>query len=161
MLLPVKASMRSLSVGRRVGSQHFKAPALRCHVSIFERTLPNQVQRFGEVVVAKMVSWSGGSNSEATTQRFRGVMLPGGGTSELATPQTNAILAESVATLVTSVRLKIALSCRHVRGHTGIHGNEVADQLADRGAAGRVSPRFVRWTQPPEGPMGGVVNNNG
>ena len=73
----------------------------------------------------------------------------------LAAPRTNAVLAESVATLVTSVRLKIALSFRHVRGHTGIHGNEVADQLADRGAAGRVSPHFVRWTQPPEGPMGG------
>ena len=67
----------------------------------------------------------------------------------LANPTTNKQLAESVASLVTM---------EHVRGHTGIYGNEVADRLADRGARGRVSPHAPHWITPPPGPMGGQVD---
>ena len=69
----------------------------------------------------------------------------------LATPTTNKQLAESVASLVTMVRQKALLTFKHVRGHTGIYGNEVADRLADRGAQGRVSPHAPHWTTPPRG----------
>ena len=70
-------------------------------------------------------------------------------------PTTNHTLVEAVAALVTQVRLKIPLHFRHVRGHTGVHGNEIADRLADRGVAGRVSPHAKRWVRVPVGPMGG------
>ena len=39
-------------------------------------------------------------------------------------------------------------------GHTGVHGNEIADRLADAGSRGRVSPHATEWTVRPEGPMG-------
>lgn len=73
----------------------------------------------------------------------------------LTTPNTNHQLAESVATLVSSVRRLMNLSFEHVRGHTGIFGNEVADRLADRGSPGHISPHCKAWTQLPNGPMGG------
>ena len=73
----------------------------------------------------------------------------------LTTPNTNHQLAESVATLVSSVRQQMSLSFEHVRGHTGIFGNEVADRLADRGSLGRISPHSTAWSQLPSGPMGG------
>ena len=57
----------------------------------------------------------------------------------------NGALSESVAALVSSVRRKFVLNFRHVYGHTGVHGNEVADRLADRGALGRVSPHAQSW----------------
>ena len=66
----------------------------------------------------------------------------------LANPTTNKQLAESVASLVTMVRQKVHLTFKHVRGHTGIYGNEVADRLADRGAQGRVSPHAPHWITP-------------
>ena len=66
----------------------------------------------------------------------------------------NGALSESVAALVSSVRRKFVLNFRHVYGHTGVHGNEVADRLADRGASGRVSPHAMSWIRLPDGPMG-------
>jgi ribonuclease HI len=73
----------------------------------------------------------------------------------LTTPQTNFALAESGATLVATTRSKLSLTFKHVRGHTGIHGNEVADRLAARGANGRVSPHCAHLVRRPPGPMGG------
>ena len=49
----------------------------------------------------------------------------------------------------------MSLSFEHVRGYTGIFGNEVADRLADRGSLGRISPHSTAWTQLHSGPMGG------
>ena len=69
----------------------------------------------------------------------------------LANPTANKQLAESVASLVTMVRQKVHLTFKHVRGHTGIYGNEVADRLADRGAQARVSPHAPHWITPSQG----------
>ena len=51
-------------------------------------------------------------------------------------PDSNLILAETIASLVDSVRSKRQLHFKHVRGHRGIYGNEVADRLADRPVIG-------------------------
>ncbi|CAJ1396225.1 unnamed protein product [Effrenium voratum] len=45
----------------------------------------------------------------------------------------NQLLATSVASLVDAVRASMSLEFEHVKGHSGAHGNEVADRLADRG----------------------------
>ena len=50
----------------------------------------------------------------------------------LFNPDTNLGLATTVASLVDSVRSKMKLDFTHVRGHRGIHGNEIADRLANR-----------------------------
>ena len=64
----------------------------------------------------------------------------------------NITLAESVASLVDSVRSKMNLSFTHVKGHRGIYGNEAADRLADGGSQNRVSPHCVSWLPPPADP---------
>ena len=71
----------------------------------------------------------------------------------LAKPTENQTLAETVACLVDKLRARVEVTFEHVRGHRGIHGNEVADRLADWGARGRVSPHCDRWVNPPAGPM--------
>ena len=55
----------------------------------------------------------------------------------------NQLLATSVASLVDAVRASMSLEFEHVKGHSGAHGNEVADRLADRGSQGRVSPHCM------------------
>eukprot|EP00438_Fugacium_kawagutii_P009511 Skav209387 [mRNA] locus=scaffold3334:137441:141157:+ [translate_table: standard] len=66
----------------------------------------------------------------------------------------NMDLVDKVASLVVQVRQFFTLTFEHVKGHTGIYGNEVADRLADRGSQGRVSPHSHHWVTPPAGPMG-------
>ena len=73
----------------------------------------------------------------------------------LHAPRTNHALAESVAALVTAVRMRMELNFTHVKGHSGIYGNEVADRLADRGSRGKVSPHCHNFTRRPPGVMGG------
>ena len=46
----------------------------------------------------------------------------------------NLGLATTVASLVDAVRSKMKLDFTHVRSVRGIHGNEIADRLAKRGA---------------------------
>ena len=72
----------------------------------------------------------------------------------LSKARENVELIDTVAALVTAVRRLFTLSFQHVRAHTGIYGNEVADRLADRGAHGRVSPHATTWTERPPGPLG-------
>lgn len=61
-------------------------------------------------------------------------------------------LAETIASLVDSVRSKMQLHFKHVKGHRGIYGNEVADRLADRGSQNRISPHCKAWLPPPPDP---------
>ena len=68
----------------------------------------------------------------------------------------NQLLAPSVASLVDAVRASMSLEFERVKGHSGAHGNEVADRLADRGSQGRVSPHCMHLVVPPAGPMGGA-----
>ena len=79
-----------------------------------------------------------------------------GVTTRLTTPTCNHGLVETVANLVTRVRSKIQLTFQHIKGHSGVHGNDIADQFADRGTQSRISPHCTAWTTPPEGPMGQV-----
>ena len=57
-------------------------------------------------------------------------------------PDSNLILAETIASLVDSVRSKMQLHFKHVRGHRGIYGNEVADRRS----------RYPRHQKPGPGP---------
>ena len=68
-------------------------------------------------------------------------------------PDSNLILAETIASLVDSVRSKMQLHFKHVRGHRGIYGNEVAGRLADRGSRNRISPHCKVWLPPPPEPL--------
>ena len=77
-----------------------------------------------------------------------------GVTTRLTKCKDNHELVESVAQLVSATRNQFHLTFQHVKGHSGIHGNEVAHKLADRGFLGRVSPHATFWTIRPEGPMG-------
>lgn len=77
-----------------------------------------------------------------------------GVTTRLTKCKDNHELVESVAQLVSATRNQFHLTFQHVKGHLGIHGNEVADKLADRGFLGRVSPHATFWTIRPEGPLG-------
>ena len=54
-----------------------------------------------------------------------------GVSTRLSTPTCNHGLVEMVARLVDRVRSKIQLTFQHVKGHSGEHGNEVADRLAE------------------------------
>ena len=67
----------------------------------------------------------------------------------VAHPRTNVALAEKVAALVEEVRAIRPLKFKHVKGHSGDIGNDCADKYADRGAAGRSSPQWKRWTEVP------------
>ena len=71
-------------------------------------------------------------------------------------PTENHSLADTVADLVNRVRRLISLEFHHVKGHSGAPGNEVADRLAARGAAGRVSPHCGAWSTVPPRPLGAV-----
>ena len=55
-----------------------------------------------------------------------------GVSTRLSTPTCNNGLVEMVARLVDRVRSRIQLTFQHVKGHSGEHGNEVADRLAER-----------------------------
>lgn len=46
------------------------------------------------------------------------------------------------------------MNFKHVRAHTGVVGNEMADQLAARGVLGYISPHARAWTERPAVPMG-------
>ena len=72
----------------------------------------------------------------------------------LAYPHGTIELANKVARMVEDVRTRIHLDFEHVRAHTDIHGNEVADRLANRGAEQRISPHHTCWLTIPEGPLG-------
>lgn len=62
------------------------------------------------------------------------------GVTRLFNPDTNLGLATTVASLVDAVRSKMKLDFTHVRSLRGIHGNEIADRLAKRGANNHLTP---------------------
>lgn len=66
----------------------------------------------------------------------------------------NDELVDTVAILVEAVRRVFQLDFQHARAHSDIYGNEAADRLAARGAAGRISPHPQVWIQPPPWPNG-------
>lgn len=62
-----------------------------------------------------------------------------GAVTRLNKSKGNVELVDTVATLVDAVRRHFTLDFQHVRAHTDIYGNEVANRLAARGVAGRIS----------------------
>ena len=62
------------------------------------------------------------------------------GVTRLFNPDTNLGLATTVASLVDAARSKMKLDFTHVRSLRGIHGNEIADRLAKRGANNPLTP---------------------
>ena len=66
----------------------------------------------------------------------------------------NTELIDTVASLPEATRRIFQVDFHHVRAHTDIYGNEAADRLAGRGAAGRISPHAYAWTEHFAGPMG-------
>ena len=62
------------------------------------------------------------------------------GVTRLFNRDTNLGLATTVASLVDAVRSKMKLDFTHVRSLRGIHGNEIADRLAKRGANNHLTP---------------------
>jgi len=59
---------------------------------------------------------------------------------------TNENLARQVQTLYKKVSSQRSLHLSHVKGHSGHHGNELADALANRGAVGEWSRVSHRWS---------------
>lgn len=57
----------------------------------------------------------------------------------------NMELANNAKLVVQRVRGKVQLVWKHVYGHTGNEGNELADRLADRGAQGKLLGIGRRW----------------
>ena len=70
----------------------------------------------------------------------------------LFNPDTNLGLATTVASLVDAVRSKMKLDFTHVRSLRGIHGNEIADRLAKRGANNHLTPLHGLDSPPPPPP---------
>lgn len=66
----------------------------------------------------------------------------------------NTELIDTVASLLEATRRIFQVDFKHIRAHTDIYGNEAADRLAGRGAAGRISPHAIAWTENFAGPMG-------
>ena len=66
----------------------------------------------------------------------------------------NTELIDTVASLLEATRRIFQVDFKDVRAHTDIYGNEAADRLAGRGAAGRISPHAFAWTENFAGPMG-------
>lgn len=71
------------------------------------------------------------------------------GVTRLFNPDTNLGLATTVASLVDAVRSKMKLDFTHVRSLRGIHGNEIADRLAKRGANNHLTPLHGLDSPPP------------
>ena len=69
----------------------------------------------------------------------------------VAVPKSNLALANRVADLVDEVRRLRPLRFRHVKGHSVDVGNDAADMFADKGAQGRSSPQWSRWSDVPAG----------
>ena len=82
------------------------------------------------------------------------IMYTYGVSTRLSTPTCNHGVVEMVAHLVDKVRSKIQFTFQQVKGHSGEHGNEVENRLAEKGTHSRTSPHCTAWTTPPEGPMG-------
>ena len=70
-------------------------------------------------------------------------------TTESWRPTANVELIESTVALYQRAKSRgRTIGLRKVKAHDGIHGNEVADRLAKRGAQGRISTESKRWAAP-------------
>ena len=63
-------------------------------------------------------------------------------------PQSNKELVEELKKLVEEVQEDRVITWEWVKGHTGQHDNELADQAADLGAKGHISMQSLRWNAP-------------
>jgi ribonuclease HI len=64
------------------------------------------------------------------------------------TAHKNQALAATVQALLDEVRAQRSLELSHVKGHSGVLGNELADRLASKGAEGHHSSSSKRWRSP-------------
>lgn len=73
----------------------------------------------------------------------------------------NLGLATTVASLVDAVRSKMKLDFTHVRSVRGIHGNEIADRLAKRGANSHLTAWLGFPPHPPPSCSGTKTSGQG
>ena len=69
-----------------------------------------------------------------------------------AQPDANEVLIGNVREILSKVRVMRAIDFIHVKAHTGVAGNEFADQLADQGARGLQTTTSRRWLTPCDTP---------
>ena len=75
-------------------------------------------------------------------------------------PTTNITLVKRMGEELAKVRTKRRVTFEHVYGHVGIHGNEIADRLAARGATGEIGPDSKRWAAPAPEKWGPLEKEN-